>query len=186
MIRPSEAREKIAHWSRVAQEKPSSAGARFNLGLAYSAIGHQQDAEDAYRKAIDLDPALGEAWVNLGGLLLLKWDFKGALEANSEAIRLDPTSLLAHYNAGQAHLYLGNAEGVVAANRRVLELDPRHPAGHYFLAVGLLATGQPGPARVHLDESIRLGHKPEPSFLKAIERAERDTACAVPTLEIGH
>jgi len=186
VINPSEARERIAHWSKVAEDKPDSAGARFNLGLAYTALGRQQQAEEAYREAVELDPGLSQAWVNLGGMLLLKWDFKGALEANSQALSLDPNSLLAHYNAGQAHLYLGNAEGVVAANRRVVELDPHHAAGHYFLAVGLLATGQSAPARAHLNESIRLGHKPEPSFLKAIERAEQDAACAVPTLEIGH
>jgi tetratricopeptide (TPR) repeat protein len=186
MIKQRDARERIAHWSKVAEDKPDSAGARFNLGLAYTALGRQQQAETAYREALELDPALSQAWINLGGVLLLKWDFKGALEANSQALRLDPNSLLAHYNAGQAHLYLGNPEGVVAANRRVIELDPHHAAGHYFLAVGLLAMNQSAPARAHLHESIRLGHKPEPSFLKAIERAEQGTACAVPALEIGH
>ena len=66
--------------------QPDSPKAHFNLGLAYSKKGVVDPAEAAYRKALELDPDLLEAWVNLGGVLMARWDFKGSLEANREAL----------------------------------------------------------------------------------------------------
>jgi tetratricopeptide (TPR) repeat protein len=149
--------------------------AHYNLGLAYTQQGLMTSAEKAYRKALDLDPDLIEAWVNLGGTLLLKWDFKGSLEANQEAIRRRDDVLLAHFNLGQACLYLEDAEGLVRCNQKVIELDPNHAKGHYFLAVGLLATGRTVEARAELNRAAALGHQPPPEFLRGLERAEKQT-----------
>ena len=110
----------------------------------------------------------------LGGALLLKWDFKGALEANREALDRQDDLLLAHFNMGQAYLYLSDAEGLVRCCRRVIELDPEHAAGHYFLAVGLLATNKVTEARKALALSMELGHRPTPEFLRGLERAETE------------
>lgn len=154
------------------QKHPDSAAAHFNLGLAYTMQGFVNRAEAAYRKALEIDPDLVEAWVNLGGVRLLRWDFQGSLEANQEAVKRRDDLLLAHYNMGQAYLYLGDAENLVRCNRRVLELDPAHAAGHYFLAVGLLATHQVTEAREALGKAMALGHRPLPEFLRSLERAE--------------
>jgi protein O-GlcNAc transferase len=185
MMTQREARERVDHWSRVVAQQPDSAAANFNLGLACTAFGAIKRAEAAYRRALELDPAMVEAWVNLGGVRLLLWDFQAALDANVEALKLDPDCLLAHYNAGQAYLYLANAEGVVAANRRVVEMQPAHGAGHYFLAVGLLAAAEVAPARAHLAEALRLGYHPEPEFLKAIEQSQEPPTGEPAVLEIG-
>jgi tetratricopeptide (TPR) repeat protein len=133
-------------------------------------------AEESYRRALELDPDLVEAWVNLGGALLMKWDFKGALEANQEALNRRADELLAHYNMGQACLYLGDADGVVRCYRNVIHLDENHAAGHYFLAVGLLATNRVEEARKHLSRAMALGHRPTPEFLRGLERAEQAEA----------
>lgn len=167
-------RERLERCKRRIAEKPDSAVAHYNLGLAYTSIGKMTSAEEAYRKALDLDPEMVQAWVNLGGTLLSRWDFEGSKKANNEALARDGESLLAHYNMGQACLYLGEAEEVVMCNRRVTEIDPDHPAGHYFLAVGLLATDQAEAARKHLAIAMRLGHRPAPEFLRGLERADKN------------
>ena len=79
-------RDRLERCLRQVEERPGSATAHYNLGLAYTARGMVGRAEEAYRKAIELDPGLVQAWVNLGGTLLLKWDFKGSLVANREAL----------------------------------------------------------------------------------------------------
>jgi tetratricopeptide (TPR) repeat protein len=152
---------------------PQSAAAHFNLGLAYTQRRMADRAEQAYRKALEIDPDLVEAWVNLGGVLMLKWDFKGSLEANREAIKRKDDRVLAHYNSGQAYLYLGDAEGLVRSTRRVVELDPHHAAGCYFLAVGLLAVGRVEEARTAVGRAKFLGHSPAPEFLRALAKAEK-------------
>jgi tetratricopeptide (TPR) repeat protein len=155
------------------EAQPGSATGHYNLALAYTQRGKVDLAEKSYRKALELDPDLVEAWVNLGGVLMLKWDFKGSLEANREALRRKDDLVLAHYNSGQASLYLGDAEGLVNSSRRVVELDPNHAAGNYFLAVGLLAVGRIEDARAAVQRSRFLGHSPAPEFLRALAKAEK-------------
>ena len=170
----SETREdRVARWQKRVGEAPDSAAAHFNLGLAHTERGRMIAAEKAYRRALELDPGLVQAWVNLGGALLMKWDFKGCLEANQEAIRRQDDLVVAHYNMGQAYLYLKDAEQLVRCNRRVLELDENHAAARYFLAVGLLATDQVEEARGECARAASLGYQPRPEFLKSLERAEK-------------
>jgi tetratricopeptide (TPR) repeat protein len=155
------------------EQQPESAAAHFNLGLAYTQRGLADRAEQSYRRALEFDPDLVEAWVNLGGVLMLKWDFKGSLEANREALQRKDDLVLAHYNTGQAYLYLGDAEGLVRSSQRVIELDPNHAAGCYFLGVGLLAMGQVDEAREAVARAKALGHSPAPEFLRALEQADK-------------
>ena len=119
-----------------------------------------------------LDPDLVEAWVNLGGTLLLKWDFAGSAEANREALRRRDDLATAHYNLGQAYLYQGDAQALADCCARVVGLEPEHAAGHYFLAVGLLALGRVPEARAAVARATTLGHRPQPDFLRRLEQAE--------------
>ena len=38
-----------------------------------------RDPEADLRRAVELDPDYSEAWVNLAGVLLSRWDFEGAV-----------------------------------------------------------------------------------------------------------
>lgn len=165
----------IEHYRQRVEQNPDSAAAHYNLGLAYTQQGWVGRAERHYRKAVELRPDLVEAWVNLGGALLLKWDFRGSIAANEEALKRKPDLLQAHFNIGQARLYLGEADGVVRSCRRVVELDPDHAGGHYFLAVGLLATGNPAEAREELARARTLGYSPAPEFLRALDAAAKQS-----------
>ncbi len=175
-------KERIEHWKRRVEESPDSAAAHYNLGLAYTAVGKMTSAEGAYRRAVELDPTLLEAWVNLAGTLLLQWRFEECLEASRKAVELRDDLPVVHFNMGQAYLYLGDADGLVECNRRVLELDSDHPAANYFLAVGLLAQKKVAKARFYLERAMRLGHRPTPEFLRAMERAKDD---GVRLIEVG-
>jgi tetratricopeptide (TPR) repeat protein len=161
---------------QAVEEKPSSAAAFYNLGLAYTVSGKVKSAEQAYLKALEIDPAMIQAWVNLGGVRLMRWEFEGCRDANIEALKLDDTLIVGHYNLGQAYLYLNDPENLVACNKRVLELDRNHPAAHYHLAVGYLAMDNHGAAERHLARAIELGHAPTQDFVKAMEKAQMKKA----------
>jgi tetratricopeptide (TPR) repeat protein len=141
------------------------------LGTALYQRGAPKDAERELRKAVELDPACLEAWVNLGGVLLSRWDFEGCVAANQKAVECDPNVMQAHYNLGLGYLYLGQAEQMVGCFRRAIELESDHPAAHYHLAVGLLSLGEEAEARQELARAVALGFKPQPEFLKALDKA---------------
>jgi tetratricopeptide (TPR) repeat protein len=134
---------------------------------------------------VEIAPDYAEAWSNLGGLLLERWDFAGCVDVNRKASALRPDLTQAHYNEGLGHLYQGEAEEVVACFGRVVELDPNNAGGHYYLAVGLHAVGRIDEARVRLARSLALGWSPEPDFLRAMEAHGGVSFGQVPTVEIG-
>jgi tetratricopeptide (TPR) repeat protein len=172
--------QRIERCRQAAEREPDSAIARYNLGLAYTARGLVRPAEEAYRAALAIDPELVEAWVNLGGTLLLKWDFDAAAAALAEAVSRVPGLVEAHYNLGQVHLYRGDAGALESCCRRVIELQPEHAAAHYFLAVALLALGAIAEARASHGRALALGHHPLPEFLRRLEQAEGARAHAGP------
>ncbi len=154
-------------------EHPDRAAAHYNLGLAYTVSGRVRQAEEAYVRAIEIDPGFVQAWVNLGGVRLLRWEFKGCLEATREAAKLRDDLPIVHYNMGQAYLYLNDPENLVRCNERVLELDRDNGTAHYYAAVGYLALDNLGAAERHLGRAIELGHQPTQDFVKAMEQAHQ-------------
>ncbi len=155
---------------------PASSRGHFRLGTALVQLGHAKQGEAELRRALELDPSCAPALVNLGGVLLARWDFHGCVEANRHAAALDPGLTLAHYNQGLGHLYLGQAAETADCFRRVLELDPQNAGAHYHLAVGLLALGDKAASREHLDAAVKLGFTPQPEFVRQFERLAEDEA----------
>ena len=169
-------RHRLERCQTEVEEHPGRASAHYNLGLAYTVSGRVKKAEETYLKALEIDPRMFQAWVNLGGVRLMRWEFQGCLEANQEAAKLRDDLPIVHYNMGQAYLYLNDPENVVRCNERVIELARDHGAAHYHAAVGCLALGNLGAAERYLGRAIELGHQPTQDFMKAVEKAQRKKA----------
>ena len=163
--------ERLKSLREAVAAEPSSGEAHLKLGSALVKMGLQKEAERELLRATELNPGLAEAWVNIGGILFTRWNFKGCVEANQKAIALSPDLLMGHYNLGLGHLYLGQAEEMAGCFRRVIELDPSNAGGHYHLAVALNALGKVEEAVVSMETSRELGYSPDPKLIKAIDKA---------------
>jgi Flp pilus assembly protein TadD len=72
------------------EKKPDDAAAHFQRGYAFTAMQKVDEARAEYQKAIELNPKLAEAYLNLG-LTLLDSDPNGAIAAlGSESRRVKP------------------------------------------------------------------------------------------------
>lgn len=69
-----------------------------NLGYAYQLAGKSSLAISTYRRALDKDPKLGSAWINLGTVLAQQGKFEEARKALLRAQRLDPSDPRAKAN----------------------------------------------------------------------------------------
>jgi tetratricopeptide (TPR) repeat protein len=103
------------------------------------------EARDAYRRALELDPSHADAWVNLGRLLHEAGDPRGAAQHYRRAIELRPDSAVALFNLGVALEDLRMAEEAILAYRTALAADAGCADAHYNLAQIYEARGD-GPA----------------------------------------
>lgn len=64
---------------------PGSSYGHYNLGLAFQKTGNYNNSVIHYRKAVEIEPKLVQAWTNLIGLLLDNGKYEAAVEAARES-----------------------------------------------------------------------------------------------------
>ena len=85
-------------------------------------------AEVAARKALELDPSLGEAHVSLGYAdLAYAWDFAAAEREFQRAIQLRPNYATAHQFYGYSLTVMGKLSEAITERQKAVDLDPTSP-----------------------------------------------------------
>jgi len=136
----------------VAADRRLTAGDWYELGCGLQATDAVQAAE-AFRRAVELDPGLADAHVNLGVLLHEERDLEGAELCYRLALRADPGSATAAYNLGVVLEDLGRAGDAMEAYRRAIECDERLADAHYNLSRLHERAGDRASALQHLRSS---------------------------------
>lgn len=98
------------------------------LAQSYHQRGRLDDAERAYRRALEHDPSFTPSLVGLGRALLAAGRAGEAAEALTQAVRREPNNYAALYSLGLAHNRLGHAEEARRLRRRLDELKQRQGA----------------------------------------------------------
>src|SRR5205085_2697349 len=94
------------------------------LGILYFQVGKYDEAERAYRRVLELDPAKPSAWSNLGGTLEDLNRPLQAEEAYRRAIELDEHDITWR-NLGLLPETQNRNQEAEKAYRRAIELDAR-------------------------------------------------------------
>jgi TolB-like protein/Tfp pilus assembly protein PilF len=85
-------------------------------------------AEEAARKALQLDESLAEAHVSLGySEMVYEWNLSAALKEFTRALELRPDYATAHQFYAYYLTAVGNLDEAIAERKRALELDPINP-----------------------------------------------------------
>jgi len=114
------------------------------------------DAIDAYRRVVSIDPTYAAAWNNLGLLLHRMGRYDEASEAYLSALDQDPQCCEAAYNLGSLHEDRGAIEDAIGDYRRALELSPDYADAHFNLAGALARNGRDGEAIKHWQRYLEL------------------------------
>jgi tetratricopeptide (TPR) repeat protein len=111
-------------------------------GLALHALGRDVEAEEAFRRALALQPGHGGALYNLGTLLALDLDrLPEAIACYRQATASHPGHAQAWFGLASALLGSGDLPGAALAFRGSLALQPQDPEAHFGLACALLGDG---------------------------------------------
>jgi tetratricopeptide (TPR) repeat protein len=113
----------------------------FNYALASAQGGRTAEAEAAYRRVLELAPALDEARNNLGTLLARAGRVAEAREVFREIVTRNPAHAEAVLNLGNALLAEDRIAEVAETYRRALVHDPESAAFHRQLGYALYRLG---------------------------------------------
>lgn len=94
------------------------------LGTVYLVLRDFAEAERAYLRATEVNPAFFQCFLNLGKLRMVEKKFETAVEPLSQAVKLKPASPEANYFLGEAYLQIKKGSKAVVYLYEALKLDP--------------------------------------------------------------
>ncbi len=116
-------------------------------------------AEEAYERAIALDPSLSNALTNLGNLCYRRGLVERAEGYYRRALVVDADQPEAHYNLGFLQLERGEPARAAECFERAIERDPSFADAHFNLAMACEELGQNARARGHWESYLALEPK---------------------------
>ena len=109
----------------------------------------QEEAAAAYRKALELDPFLVPALINLANIHYSRGETVEAQALYTRAIGLEPDFFEAHFNLGNIYHDLSRFEDAQMCYLEALHLNPFYADAHFYLAVTFEKMGLSQDARPH-------------------------------------
>lgn len=109
-----------------------------------------EGARAAYQRALELDPQLADAYVNLGRMAHEAGDARTAARCYHMALERDDIDPVTHYNLALALEDLSRNDEAAAHYRRAIALNPTFADAHYNLSQLLHQLGRKAEALQHL------------------------------------
>lgn len=136
-------------WTVTAQEA-------FQAGSAALTVGDASQAEQAFREALRLNPALPAAWRGLGIALGRQGQWAAAAEAQAQATTLQPTHAAGWVMRGWAVHKTGQHGEAIRFLQRAAHLDPQNLEAYNALGVVYLFADRPRPAEASTRQALKL------------------------------
>jgi DNA-binding transcriptional MerR regulator len=118
--------------------------------------GRQEEAAVVYRKALEIDPFLVPALINLANIHYARDELAEAEALYERAIGLEPDYFEAYFNLGNIHHDLGRFDEAQTCYRQTIALNPTFAEAHLYLAVSLEKINCSEEARPHWQAYQRL------------------------------
>ena len=127
--------------SATSGQASKAARKAYERGLKAVKKNKPDQAEEEFRKAVQLYPRYAEAWYELGKTLERKEHYPEAREAYASALAADSKFVYPYEQLYQMALREQNWKDLVEKTDQLLHLDPyEFPAAYYFNALGHLPT----------------------------------------------
>jgi tetratricopeptide (TPR) repeat protein len=146
---------------KLRRPKPKEPGIQFQspatLAEEYFLKGSALDVDESrhhaaatwYRKALEMDPYLVPALINLANIHYGKDELAEAQALYERAIGLDRDFFEAHFNLGNIYHDLGHFKEAANCYRTALNLNSQYADAHFYLAITLEKIGLSPEAKPH-------------------------------------
>ena len=133
----------VRELNAAVRKNPRYADGYLSLAQAYLQQQRLADAEQAYRKAVDLDPQAADTRVQLGTVLLAERRTKEALAEFQNVLKVHPADAAAVVGIGTAAALDGDYARALEAFERAARLDPANPQVYAGIGVAALQLNRP-------------------------------------------
>jgi hypothetical protein len=116
--------DSVTLWRHATQLTPAPGGAFYNLGVALQDLKRVDEARDAFKTAVALDPEDANALTSLGTFALRDGNEIEGRDLLVRALASNPNQVFAHFNLGELLLEKGDPNGAIAHFQRCLEIQP--------------------------------------------------------------
>ena len=124
----------------------------YKKGISFANLGLLDEAIEAYKEAIRINPEYADAHFNLGIVLEDKGHFEEAVKAYREAIRINPEFAKAYNNLGLALYNNGQLDEAIKACKEAIRINPEDVGAYSNLGVALVGKG-------NIDEAMEIFKK---------------------------
>jgi tetratricopeptide (TPR) repeat protein len=153
-----------------------TAEATFNLASLAATLGRASEAEDAYRRIIEREPAFSPAYANLADLYRSVGREADAETALRAGLAINPDDAALSYALGLSLARSARVDEALSALERAAALAPGEPLYGYAVGLALVSAGGPGRAIESLEAASRAfpGYVPALFALATLYRDEGD------------
>lgn len=145
----------VRHYQAAIQQAPDFYPARNNLGIRRLQEGNMKEAEDEFRRVLELNSNSAQAYLNLGNVLYITRRYEEAKHTLEDGLRREPTSALGHYLQGSVLARMGEHALAERELKAAREFAPRMPQAPIALATLYLQTGRQSEAVATFEEFLK-------------------------------
>ena len=128
-------------------QHPEDARGYLNLGKEYARQQKYDDAISSYRRAIDLEPGLDEAYSALGAAYFDKKEFNSALPWMQKRVAIAPDDSLRQFDLANVYFQLNRYDDAIASYRKAIDNSYSFQEAWYSMAVCYIKMGKIEEAR---------------------------------------
>jgi len=150
-------RPKVVEARAPQQRVVESATALFAAAVAMEENPtRHQEALDAYRRVLELDPRHAATCINMGTIFYNQQNYREAERYYRLAVEIDPRYALGYFDLGNVLDETGRLEEAVEAYRFAIKIAPNYADAHYNIALAFERLRRPRKALTHWRSYVRL------------------------------
>ncbi len=151
-----------------------------HLGDIRAKISDLRGAEDAYKRAADLNPEESDSMMNLGFILIGLEQYEKAHDILAKILVTSPDNLRARLYLGMCLYHLGRYEDAYTELNAVYKKDQRVPQVHYFIGLCFIQMNSKKSAHMALSRYMKM--HPDGMYAMDAARAIEEIEAEMPEL----
>ena len=165
-------RRDLSLWQHAVLEEPDRSAYWDRLGMSYLERRQWNEAENALRRAVQLDSKSYNAWHNLGVLLANTRRYQESADAYRNALQLHSRSVVSHVNLGRVLIAMRDIGAAYEEFVTATEIKPDYAEAHRLAGMAALRMGHSEDAERHLQTAARLDPA-NPSIQQTLRKLEQ-------------